>query len=202
MGGRVVDCARLESVLGLNRPRGFESLPIRHPLYWQTRHRAGRLSSIVLAARPIDPASPPIRTQQQTHAIAPFLQQHAAEFRKFAVQHQRVAEQANQPKPRKSTEILIASESTGGGPMVVEASLSSLFAPKTITPVIYERHRGARAESGRSNSGARPWWLDIWNAPRNRLRLQGFDGFANARTKSQTGIGGEKPVTLLGKNEL
>ena len=30
MGGRVVDRARLESVLGLNNLRGFESLPIRH----------------------------------------------------------------------------------------------------------------------------------------------------------------------------
>ena len=30
MGGRVVECARLESVLGLNNLRGFESLPIRH----------------------------------------------------------------------------------------------------------------------------------------------------------------------------
>ena len=37
MGGRVVECARLESVLGLNSSRGFESLPIRHSgLLYQT----------------------------------------------------------------------------------------------------------------------------------------------------------------------
>ena len=37
MGGRVVECARLESVLGLNNLRGFESHPIRHPRRRRTR---------------------------------------------------------------------------------------------------------------------------------------------------------------------
>ena len=39
MGGRVVECARLESVLGLNNPRGFESLPIRSAPSGARKHR-------------------------------------------------------------------------------------------------------------------------------------------------------------------
>jgi hypothetical protein len=49
MGGRVVECARLESVLGLKSPRGFESLPIRQ--FSLARRAPGALEAATKAAR-------------------------------------------------------------------------------------------------------------------------------------------------------